>query len=46
MLKTLISYCKQNPEDVELAFNMLESLKEASDNDFSFLYKFYKYYIP
>ena len=45
-LITLVLYCKTQKNEIPLLFKMIEILNTRTANDLSFLYKFYKYYIP
>ena len=46
ILKIIILYCKNNRKEIQLIFDILPIFNIRTSNDYSFLHKFYRYYLP
>ncbi len=46
ILKIFVQYCKYNKKRIDIIFDMLPIFNVRQSTDFSFLHRFYKYYIP
>ena len=46
ILKIFVQYCKTNRREIKIIFDMLPIFNSRQSIDFSFLHKFYRYYIP
>lgn len=46
ILKIFVQYCKNNRKEIKIIFDILPIFTLRHSTDFSFLHKFYRYYIP
>jgi len=46
ILKIFVQYCKHNKKEIRIIFDMLPIFNFRQSIDFSFLHRFYRYYIP
>ena len=46
ILRIFVQYCKNNKKEIKIIFDILPIFNLRHSTDFSFLHKFYRYYIP